>query len=40
MWWWLLIPILQFALVALIAYKSGKELKEDIEKYKLTKKWL
>ena len=32
MWWWFLIPVLQFALLALIAYKSGKELKEDIRK--------
>ncbi|MBA7591278.1 hypothetical protein ES708_33430 [subsurface metagenome] len=30
MWWWFMIPILIFAVVALIAYKSGKELKEDI----------
>jgi len=35
-----MIPVLHFALLALIAYKSGKELKEDIEKHKLTKKWL
>ncbi len=27
-----MIPVLHFALVALIAYKSGKELKEDIRK--------
>ncbi len=32
MWWWFMIPVLHFALVALIAYKSGKELKEDIRK--------
>ncbi|MBA7546380.1 hypothetical protein ES705_38770 [subsurface metagenome] len=30
--WWFLSPILIFAVIALIAYKSGKELKEDIRK--------
>jgi len=40
MWWWYLMPVLIFAVVALISYRSGKELKEDIRKYKLTKKWL
>ena len=32
MWWWFLIPVLIFAVLALIAYESGKELKEDIRK--------
>ncbi|MBA7581171.1 hypothetical protein ES708_23073 [subsurface metagenome] len=32
MWWWFLIPVLIFAVVGLIAYVSGKELKEDIRK--------
>ena len=32
MWWWVLIPILLFAMLALIAGRSGKELKEDIRK--------
>ncbi len=32
MWWWFMIPVLQFALLALMAYQSGKELKEDIRK--------
>ena len=40
MWWWYLMPVLIFAVVALISYQSGKELKEDIRKDKLTKKWL
>jgi len=35
--WWYLIPILIFSVVALISYKLGKGLKEDIRKYKLTK---
>jgi heme/copper-type cytochrome/quinol oxidase subunit 2 len=35
--WWYLIPILIFSVVALMSYRSGKELKEDIRKYKLTK---
>ncbi|MBA7562428.1 hypothetical protein ES708_04080 [subsurface metagenome] len=30
-----MIPVLHFALLALIAYKSGKELREDIEKGRL-----
>ncbi len=32
MWWLCLIPILLFAVLALIAGRSGKELKEDIRK--------
>jgi len=32
MWWWFMITILFFAVLALMAYKSGKELKEDIRK--------
>ncbi|MBA7525524.1 hypothetical protein ES705_17675 [subsurface metagenome] len=40
MWWLCLIPVLILGLIALNAHQSGKELKEDIEKYKLTKKWL
>ncbi len=32
MWWWFMIPVLIFAVLALIAYISGKELKEDIRK--------
>jgi len=28
--WWLLIPVLILSTMALISYKSGKELKEDI----------
>jgi heme/copper-type cytochrome/quinol oxidase subunit 2 len=35
--WWYLIPILIFSAVALISYRSGKELKEDIRKDELTK---
>jgi len=31
---WYLIPILILSIVVLIAYKLGKELKEDIEKAK------
>ncbi|GAI78642.1 unnamed protein product [marine sediment metagenome] len=38
--WWYSIPILLLSAIALQSYISGKELKEDIEKYKLTKKWL
>ncbi len=38
MWWWFMIPVLHFALLALVAYKSGKELKDDIRKDKLTNK--
>ena len=34
--WWCLIPILIFSAMASISYKSGKELKEDIRKDKLT----
>jgi len=37
MWWWYSIPIVIFGLIALISYQSGKELKEDIKKYKLTR---
>ncbi len=37
---WYLIPLIDFLAIGLISYQSGKELKEDIEKYKLTKKWL
>ncbi len=37
MWWWYLIPILILLVIALISYQSGKELKEDIRKYDLTK---
>ena len=37
MWWWL-IPILILSVISLISYRSGKELKEDIRKDKLTKK--
>ncbi|MBA7548123.1 hypothetical protein ES705_40569 [subsurface metagenome] len=33
--WWCLIPILIFSAMALISHQSGKELKEDIKKYKL-----
>jgi len=36
--WWCLIPILIFLAIALNAHQSGKELKEDIKKYKLTNK--
>jgi len=32
MWWVCLIPIVIFGGIALNAYQSGKELKEDIEK--------
>ena len=35
--WWYLIPILILSAIALISYRSGKELKEDIRKDKLTK---
>ena len=35
--WWYLIPILIFSVVALMSYRPGKELKEDMKKYKLTK---
>ncbi len=38
MWWWWLIPILILLVIALISYQSGKELKDDIRKYKSTKK--
>jgi len=34
--WWYSIPILILSAIALIPYKSGKELKEDIRKDKLT----
>ena len=34
--WWCLVPILIFLAMTLISYKSGKELKEDIRKDKLT----
>ena len=30
--WWCGIPILMLSLVALVSYRSGKELKEDIGK--------
>jgi len=32
MWWWYLIPILWFLVMALISYRSGKELKGDIRR--------
>jgi hypothetical protein len=32
MWWWYLTPILVLGFIALISYRSGKELKEDIRK--------
>ena len=32
-----MIPVLYFALLALIAYRPGKELKDDIRKDKLTR---
>jgi ABC-type dipeptide/oligopeptide/nickel transport system permease subunit len=35
MWWWFVVPVLYFALLVLIAYKSGKELKDDIKKGKV-----
>jgi len=35
MWWLCLIPILILGLIALNAYMSGKELKEDIIKKRL-----
>ncbi len=37
--WWCLIPVIVLCLIGLNAYTSGKELKEDMRKYKLTKKW-
>ncbi|MBA7539141.1 hypothetical protein ES705_31420 [subsurface metagenome] len=37
---WYLIPLIDFLAMGIISHQSGKELKEDIEKYKLTKKWL
>jgi len=37
MWWWCLIPILILSAMALWAHQSGKELKEDIRKDKLTR---
>ncbi len=36
MWWCVIVSVLIFAVVALISYRSGKELKEDIKKYKST----
>jgi len=32
MWWLCLIPIFVFGVIAFWSYKSGKELKKDIEK--------
>lgn len=32
--WWCLIPVLVFSAIALVSYRSGKELKEDITKKK------
>jgi len=34
--WWCLIPVLILSAMALISYMSGKGLKEDIRKDKLT----
>jgi len=31
MWWLCLIPVLVLGMIALISYRSGKELKKDIE---------
>jgi len=36
--WWILIPVLILSAMVLISYMSGKELKEDIRKDKLTNK--
>jgi len=38
MWWWYLVLILIFAGIALISYRSGKELKEDIKKINIKKR--